>query len=79
MAKKRIDAAVPESQSLLRVTKQAEGVIPILAQPSPDLQQNIRELAYRLYEERGREDGRAEEDWIQAESIIFNRKEKLAA
>ncbi len=79
MAKKRIDAAVPESQSLLRVTKQAEGVIPILAQPSPDLQQNIRELAYRLYEERGREDGRAEEDWIQAESIMFNRKEKLAA
>jgi len=79
MAKKRIDAAVPESQSLLRVTKQAEGVIPLLAQPSPDLQQNIRELAYRLYEERGREDGRAEEDWIQAESIIFNRKEKLAA
>ena len=66
MAKKRIDAAVPESQSLLRVTKQAEGVIPLLAQPSPDLQQNIRELAYRLYEERGREDGRAEEDWIQA-------------
>ncbi|PYX99570.1 MAG: hypothetical protein DMG64_07565 [Acidobacteria bacterium] len=79
MAKKRIDAAVPESQSLLRVTKQAEGVIPLLAQPSPDLQQNIRELAYRLYEERGREDGRAEEDWIQAESIMFNRKEKLAA
>jgi len=79
MAKKRINAAVPESQSLLRVTKQAEGVIPLLAQPSPDLQQNIRELAYRLYEERGREDGRAEEDWIQAESIMFNRKEKLAA
>ena len=79
MAKKRIDAAVPESQSLLRVTKQAEGVIPLLAQPSPDLQQNIRELAYRLYEERGREDGRAEEDWIRAESIMFNRKEKLAA
>ena len=30
----------------------------------------IRELAYRLYEERGRVDGHDVEDWLQAESII---------
>jgi hypothetical protein len=30
----------------------------------------IRELAYRLYEVRGRVDGREMEDWLEAESII---------
>jgi hypothetical protein len=31
---------------------------------------NIRELAYRLYEERGRLDGRDLEDWLEAEAIL---------
>lgn len=30
----------------------------------------IRELAYRLYEERGRTDGHGLEDWLEAELII---------
>ncbi len=38
----------------------------------------IRELAYRLYEERGRVDGYAEKDWFEAEAIIRKRG-KLAA
>ena len=30
----------------------------------------IRELAYQLYEERGRADGHELDDWLEAESII---------
>ena len=51
--------------------------VPILSQaPSPVLEpeeerrRNIRELAYRLYEERGRLDGRDLEDWLEAEAIL---------
>jgi len=34
----------------------------------------IRERAYQLYEERGRQDGHDMEDWLQAEAEIFGRK-----
>lgn len=33
-------------------------------------EQTIRERAYALYEQRGSEDGHAEEDWLQAESEL---------
>jgi hypothetical protein len=39
---------------------------------------NIRELAYRLYEERGRLDGRDREDWLEAEAIL-QQEGKLVA
>ncbi len=32
----------------------------------------IRERAYEIYERRGRQDGRAEEDWFEAESELRN-------
>lgn len=38
----------------------------------------IRELAYKLYEERGRLDGSDVRDWLDAESILHERG-KLAA
>lgn len=38
----------------------------------------IRELAYRLYEDRGRVDGRELDDWLEAESII-RQEGKLAS
>jgi len=31
------------------------------------LEQAIRERAYELYEQRGKQDGQAEEDWLRAE------------
>jgi len=34
---------------------------------TPVPEQAIRERAYELYERRGRQDGLAEEDWLQAE------------
>jgi hypothetical protein len=40
----------------------------------------IRARAFELYEERGREDGHAEEDWLQAECEILSKQSgKIAA
>jgi H+-transporting ATPase len=40
---------------------------PLLAKESVDVTSQIARRAYRLYEERGRQDGRAVQDWVQAE------------
>ena len=34
------------------------------------LEENIRQLAFRLYEERGYEDGLAVDDWLRAERQV---------
>ncbi len=39
-----------------------------------ELEQQIRERAYELYEERGRQDGHAEEDWFRAKVEITTKK-----
>lgn len=39
----------------------------------------IRELAFRLYEERGRADGHEVEDWLEAEAILRNQGKQAAA
>ena len=41
--------------------------------PEPILEHEIRIRAYDLYAQRGRLDGRALEDWLQAESEILGR------
>lgn len=54
---------------------------PIVAtDPSPQTvvagqnkEQQIRALAYQLYEERGRRDGYAELDWFEAEKLVRNQ------
>ena len=33
----------------------------------------VEELAYKLYEERGRTDGNDQQDWFEAESILRER------
>jgi len=45
---------------------------------SPDLDEKIRVRAYELYEQRGRVDGHADEDWLQAESEVTGGKRKSA-
>ena len=37
---------------------------------TPDDEENVRARAYELYEVRGRIDGHAEEQWLQAESEV---------
>jgi len=41
-------------------------------------EQQIRELAYKLYEEGGRIDGHDVEHWLEAESIIRRMKKSAA-
>lgn len=46
---------------------------------APDQQEQIRRRAYELYEQRGRGDGRALDDWLQAESELTRKKAKTVA
>jgi len=40
--------------------------------------ENVRARAYELYEVRGRIDGHAEQDWLQAEGEVAGRNERNA-
>jgi hypothetical protein len=44
-----------------------------------ELEDQIRERAYELYEERGRQDGHAEEDWFRAKEEIAIKKFRSAS
>ena len=41
-------------------------------------EESVRARAYELYEVRGRMDGHAEEDWLQAESEVAGSNERKA-
>ena len=41
--------------------------------------EQVRRRAYKLYEERGREDGHEIEDWLRAEAEINGRPARTAA
>ena len=43
-----------------------------------ELERQIRERAYELYEERGRQDGHAEEDWFGAKEELTQKKFRTA-
>ena len=58
-------------------TPSKKTVAPVVPQDSQEL---IRLRAYQLYEQRGGEDGHADEDWVRAETeILSTRAEKAAA
>ena len=44
-----------------------------------ELEAQIRQRAYELYEARGRENGHEEEDWLRAEEEITGKKSRNAA
>ncbi len=44
-----------------------------------NVQEDIRLLAYRFYEERGREDGQDLDDWLRAEEELTKRRGAIAA
>lgn len=44
-----------------------------------DLEAAIRNRAYEIYEERGRTDGLAQEDWVRAEREILSQQGKRSA
>jgi len=41
---------------------------------APGLENKIRERAYQLYEGRGREPDKDQQDWVQAEREILNQR-----
>jgi len=43
------------------------------------LEEQIRQCAYELYEERGREDGHDLDDWLRAEEQVTQRKVRIVA
>jgi Protein of unknown function (DUF2934) len=47
---------------------------PTAVNESQELEFQIRERAYELYEARGREDGHDIEDWLRAEEEITQKK-----
>lgn len=54
--------------------------IPIRSKPPDDeVEERIRQRAYQLYEERGRLDGRAMEDWLIAEEEVLGSRQAKAA
>ena len=62
---------------------QATNVAPLLmtdvASRGPSLKDaGIRELAFQLYEQRGRRDGHDLEDWLEAEAIIRSLTKQVA-
>jgi len=61
----------PKMAAPQRTTKQA-------AKPTDGLRDKIRRRAYELYEQRGKEDGRDLDDWLQAESDVTQKKAKTA-
>ncbi|HZR28222.1 MAG TPA: DUF2934 domain-containing protein [Terriglobales bacterium] len=58
-----------------------EELTPDASQPNADieLQEQIRQRAYELFEQRGKEDGFAEQDWLQAEAELTHAKALKAA
>ena len=44
-----------------------------------EIEERIRVLAYELYEKRGKRDGHALDDWLQAEAELTERKSLRAA
>jgi hypothetical protein len=44
------------------------------ANPPSNIEERIRRRAYELYEERGRVDGFALDDWLQAEAEILGKQ-----
>ncbi len=60
--------------------------VPEIAVPSDvqttaatDLTERVRRLAYTLYEQRGRQDGYAEQDWLQAEVEVLGSEKTFKA
>jgi hypothetical protein len=67
--------SMPEANSAPSVRKTVGSAI-----PTPiDLELQIRQRAYEIYEERGRTPGHEHEDWAQAEREVHARHERQFA
>jgi len=58
----------------MAVKSKSREPLPRKPKPSNDAEEKIRPRAYELYEERGRIDGHASDDWLQAEAEILGKR-----
>ena len=66
-------ASTPAKSKALTVPNKTFARVMSISDPA-ESENKIRELAYQLYEGRGREHGRDEQDWAQAEREILNQR-----
>jgi len=77
------ESRLAERKEALPVAQSPTPAASVSKEKTPDSQAEaqearIRELAYRLYEERGRRNGNDMQDWLEAESIIRERDKSAA-
>jgi hypothetical protein len=66
-------SSTPAKPKALTVPKKTFARVASISDPA-ESENKIRELAYQLYEGRGREDGKDHQDWVQAEREILNQR-----
>lgn len=66
-------SSTPAKPKALTVPKKTFARVASISDPA-ESENKIRELAYQLYEGRGREHGRDQQDWAQAEREILNQR-----
>lgn len=54
-------------------------VVAVLQRTHEEVQQRIKERAYELFEERGREHGHDVDDWLRAETEVLNETTRNVA
>ena len=54
----------------------SRGPLPRKPKPLNDTEEKIRLRAYQLYEERGKIEGHALDDWLQAEAEVLGAKKR---
>jgi hypothetical protein len=74
--KKPISDMAPEDAEMSRhgAGTRPDGAGGAPRQPKPSNNEEIRARAYQRYEQRGRADGRADEDWYEAEKELRSRR-----
>ena len=66
-------ASTPAKPKILTVPKDTLAQVATISD-APTLENKIRERAHQLYEGRGREPGKDQQDWVQAEREILNQR-----
>jgi hypothetical protein len=69
---------LPKEVSPMNVNPPKKSPATVTSDPQ-ELEHEIRVRAQQLYEEGGREDGHALDDWLRAEAEIMQKKALLAA
>ena len=62
-----------QTNSTARPAKSKVAVMEPTNRSIAEIEETIRARAYELYEQRGREHGHAEEDWLRAEQEVRDR------